>query len=437
MYPDSGFSNSAETTIFEKVRATRASKPQRNHPLEGVYVRFRLFLAASFAFWAFAGAANAAAPDAPPSAYAAFTAGAQAERGLFTVWHKNGKVYLEVAKSQLDRDFMETITTGNGTGVGLEWGDNDYLPSEIVRFEQHGNQVAIVWPNWYAQSRGNADAQLAIEGNLPNSVAGVGDIAVQDDQRVVFDLSSLMDDQLDLHNAINDGLPKGGSYNLEPKLSYFDSDKAFPDNVIVTVGQSWVTDAEHVIDTAPDARKILVKVVYNFAQLPQDDYRPRLSDDRVGIYNDIYYDFSQEKIKERQLRYLVRWNFDPADPSRPSPARHPMVIYLSNTIPVQYRGAIRDACLEWNKAYAKIGILDAVQVKDQPNDPNWDPDDVRYNVIRWLTEFESSFGADSNTLFDPRTGEEIRVGVLVSGEEGRRTDLTWRYLVDAAARDGA
>ncbi|MDQ2864750.1 MAG: zinc-dependent metalloprotease [Candidatus Eremiobacteraeota bacterium] len=389
----------------------------------------RFLTTVAFLCFVFSGTPAARAQNAP-SPYAAFIAGARAEHGLFTVWHKNGKVYLEIAKSQLDHDFMETITTANGTGVGLEWGDNDYLPSEIVRFEEHGNQIAIVWPNWYAQSRGNPQAQLAIEGNLPNSVVGIGDIAESDGDRVIFDLSSLMEDQLDLHNFINDGLPKGTAYNLDPKLSYFDSDKAFPDNVIVTVGQSWITDAEHVIDTAPDARRILIKVVYNFTQLPQDDYRPRLSDDRVGIYNDIYFDFSTEHVKERQLRYLVRWNFDPADPSHPSPARHPMVIYLSNSIPLQYRDAIRDACLEWNKAYARIGILNAVQVRAQPDDPNWDPDDVRYNVIRWLTEFKSSFGADSNTLFDPRTGEEIRVGVLVSGEEGRRTDLTWRYLVD-------
>jgi len=155
-----------------------------------------------------------------------------------------------------------------------------------------------------------------------------------------------------------------------------------------------------------------------------------MSDDRVGIYNDIYLDFSSESVKERKLRYLVRWNFDPADPSHPSQARHPMVIYLSKTIPPEYRGAIRDACLEWNKAYEKIGILNAVQVKDQPDDPNWDPDDVRYNVIRWLTEAQPGFGADSQTLFDPRTGEEFRTGVLVSGEEGLWAREEWRYMID-------
>ena len=141
-------------------------------------------------------------------------------------------------------------------------------------------------------------------------------------------------------------------------------------------------------------------------------------DDRVGLYDDIYIDFSNDTRARRQLPYIVRWNFDPADSTRPSTARHPMVIYLSNTIPPAYRGAIRDACLEWNKAFEKIGILDAIIVRDQPSDPNWDPDDVRYSVIRWLDETRPSFGADSQTLFNPLTGEEIRTGVLVSAVVG-------------------
>ncbi|HZT13200.1 MAG TPA: zinc-dependent metalloprotease, partial [Candidatus Baltobacteraceae bacterium] len=178
------------------------------------------------------------------------------------------------------------------------------------------------------------------------------------------------------------------------------------------------------------ARRVLLRVVYNFIQLPNDGYRPRLMDDRVGLYDDIYVDFSTDTQSVRQLPYISRWFFDPADPGRPSPARHPMVIYLSKSIPPEYRGAVRDGCLEWNKAFAKIGILDAIQVRDQPDDPNWDPDDFRYSVIRWLNEVQPSFGATSQTLFDPRTGEEIRTGVLVSAGVGMNPRLTWKYLVD-------
>ncbi|MBV9272113.1 MAG: zinc-dependent metalloprotease, partial [Candidatus Eremiobacteraeota bacterium] len=248
--------------------------------------------------------------------------------------------------------------------------------------------------------------------------------------KLIFDISSLLSDQLDLKNIINEGLKPDEGYRLDPSLSYVDTVKAFPLNDVITVAQTWATDAKHVIDTAPDARKLRISVVYNFVELPNDDYKPRLADDRVGIYDDIYLDFAHDPTGQRLTRYLVRWNFDPADPSRPSPARHPMVMYLSNTIPPQYRQAITDACLVWNKAYEKIGILDAVQVRPQPSDPAWDPDDYRYNVIRWLNEARAGFGADSQTLFDPRNGEEIRTGVIVSAVEGVRPYEAWKYRVD-------
>ena len=370
----------------------------------------------------------ARAADVQP--YATFAAGAQAQHGLFTLWHKGDKTLLELQKSQLDHDFMETITVGNGTGAGLFWGDTDYLPTQILRFERRGDRIVMVWPNWYAHTGGNPGAEAAVEGSLPDSVIGTGDVVAQDATHVVFDLASLATDQMDLANTLKDGLPEGKQYRLDPSLTFFDTTKAFPENDVITVAQTWVTDDKHVIDTAPDARRVLVKVVYNLTQLPDDNYRPRLSDDRVGIYNDIYLDFSSEAVKQRKLRYFVRWNFDPADTAKPSVARHPMVIYLSKTIPPEYVGAVRDACLEWNEAFAKVGILDAIVVKDQPDDPNWDPEDVRYSVIRWLTEAKPAFGASSQTLFDPRTGEEFRTGVLVSGEVGLRAKNTWRYVVD-------
>ncbi len=366
--------------------------------------------------------------------YAAFTADAQVKPGLFPIWQKGGKAYLELSPAQLDKNFLETIVPGNGLGMGpVWWGDTDYLPTELVRFERRGDQIVVLWPNWYARAPGNSSAQLANEYNFPDSVVGTGQIVAQDaaNGNLIFDISSsLMDDELDMRNIIDADLPPGDAYRLDPSLSYVDAVKAFPQNDVITISQTWATEAKHVIDTAPDARRLRINIVYNFVQVPEDNYRPRLADDRVGIYDDIYLDFSNDRRSERLMRYLVRWNFDPADPSRPSRAQHPMVIYLSNSVPAQYRPAITDACLEWNKAFARIGILDAVQVRQQPDDPNWDPDDYRYSVIRWLNEAQPGFGADSQTLFNPLTGEEIRTGVMVSATVGHNAYNTWKYVVD-------
>jgi Met-zincin/Domain of unknown function (DUF5117) len=382
---------------------------------------------------------RAAAPgvaDAPTDPYAAFTASASGQHGLFGVWHKAGHVYLDITTSQLDTDYLETIVPGNGIGSNfIVWGNTDHLPAMLVRFERAGDGIAIVWPNTSFVAPGSDSGTLAVRSNFPQSVIGIGKIAAEGGGHIVFDASPLFSDALDMDHIINGSLhtTPATAYHLDPSRTYFGPTKSFPENVVLDVEQLWATNAPHVApDTAPDARSVQMEVVYNFAQLPNDPYVPRFADDRVGIYDDIYLDFapSVDTAPNRYLRYLVRWNFAPEDPTKPSRATHPMVFVMSNTIPERFRKAISDAVLRWNVALAKVGILDAIQVIPQPNDPNFDPDDIRYNVLRWVTEERPSFGADSQTLFNPLTGEEFRTGILISADSALGAANIWRDVVD-------
>ena len=364
---------------------------------------------------------GAAGADSTPNDYATFTASAHQHAGLFPIWQKGNDTYLELAPNQLDADFLETIVPGNGIGDSpLWWGDTDYLPTQVLRFERRGDKIVMIWRNWYAYTGSNGAAAAGVAASFPDSVVGVGKIVAENAAgHVIFDLSSLLGDNLDVRNILS-SRSIGKSYRLDPATSYFDSVKAFPENDVFTVSQTWSTDESHQYDAAPDARRLQIRVVYNFVQIPQDDYRKRLMDDRIGLYDDIYVDFSTDTRETRLLPYIVRWDFE----------RHPMVYYLSNSIPPEYRGAIRDALLEWNKALQRAGTRYGVEVRDQPNDPNWDPEDYRYSVVRWLDETRPSFGADSQTLFNPMTGEELRTGILVSSVVGMSPRLTWKYLVD-------
>jgi hypothetical protein len=163
--------------------------------------------------------------------YAEFVAGAHAYHGLFTIWQKDGGTYLELAPDQLNADFLETIVPGNGIGQDpVWWGDTDYLPTQILRFQRRGDNVVMVWRNWYAHAGSSASAQLANEGSFPDSVVGIGKIVAENAStgNVVFDLSSLLGDNIDLRNVINGGIPPAKAYRLDPTLSYFDAVKAFP-----------------------------------------------------------------------------------------------------------------------------------------------------------------------------------------------------------------
>lgn len=263
-------------------------------------------------------------------------------------------------------------------GNFIVWGNTDHLPAMLVRFHRTGDSVAIVWPNSSFISPGGEPGRLAVRSNFPQSVVGVGKIAAEGDGHVVFDASPLFKDVLDLDHIINGslGTKPDTAYRLDESRTYFGETKAFPENIVIDVEQLWATNAPHVApDTAPDARSVQMQVVYNFAQLPNDTYRPRYADDRVGLYDAIYLDFSPstDLAENRYKRYVLRWNFAPADPARPSKATHPMIFYMSDSVPERFRAPIAAAVLKWNDALAKVGILDAIQVRPQPKGPSWDP----------------------------------------------------------------
>jgi hypothetical protein len=389
---------------------------------------------------AFSPALAARAFAAAPVAYAAFVKDATAQHGLFTIWRKDGKVYLELTRAQLDTDFVQTIVPSSGAGSQfVVYGNTDHLPAELVRFERAGNDVAIVWPSPYFVAPHSEASTRAIAGNFARTIVGLAPIAATDDVTgtVVIDAAPFLDDQLNLKAILAQNVhdrPKAEPYALDRDRTYFGETKSFPNNVVIEVRQGWMSDGQHLADSLPDPRHLQMRVVYNIASAPAgSDYRPRYADDRVGIYDDVYLSYDSDEVVSRKLRYLVRWNLSPSDPTQPvSPAKHPMVFYMSDTIPPEYRAPIKAAVLKWNDAFLRIGISGALEVRDQPNDPNWDPDDIRYNVLRWVPEYKPSFGADSQTLFDPRTGEEFRTGILISADVPRFALREWKYVVDPA-----
>lgn len=397
----------------------------------------RFALAFLFALLGSASSAEPARADAIAS-YETFVKGAQAQHGLFTIWRKDGKVYLELSAAQLNRDYIQTIVPSTGLGGDfIVWGNTDHLPAELVRFERAGNQVAILWPSAAFVAPGVPEAAEAIARNFPRSIVGLAPIVAQDEKSgaLIIDAAPFLGDQLDLRDILKasvDGEKDAEPYALDNDRTYFGSTKAFPRNVVIEVMQNWTSPNQRLGDVPPDPRNVQIRVVYNLAEPPANDgYVPRYADDRVGFYDDVYLEFDNDRVLSRKLTYAVRWNLQPSDPSKPlSPAVHPMIFYMSNTVPQKYRAVIRSAVLRWNAAFEKIGISGAIEVRDQPADPDWDPDDIRYNVLRWVPEQHASFDADSQTLFDPRTGEEFRAGVLISAGAPLGAQADWTRYVD-------
>ncbi len=117
-------------------------------------------------------------------------------------------------------------------------------------------------------------------------------------------------------------------------------------------------------------------------------------------------DFNSDRNFESSRRYIHRWRLEKQDPSAAlSRPKQPIVFWLENTVPVEYRDAIREGILLWNKAFERIGFKDAIEVKQQPDNADWDPADVRYSTIRWFAGYPDPGFAQGPSRVNPLTGE--------------------------------
>ena len=361
-----------------------------------------------------------------PSDYDKFTSAATPQRGLFTIWRFGGNVGLELQKDQFDKDYIELGTPIDGVGLGLFSGITDLQPVRIIRFHRQDDKVAILFPStrFYAKP-GTPEARAVAAGTSP-SVVGIAKVLTENKETgaVVFDASDFLDDVTDVASLLSDlnGSDSNpyASYRVDTRSSYFAQTKAFPDNIILDVDQVFSSSKQTgspALSTFPDTRNVQIKMQYNIAALPADDgYMPRLYDDRVGYFVNSHADFTHDTAPSKDLNYIIRFNIQKTDPSqRVSPAKKPVVYYMSNTIPLRYRAAVRDALLEWNKAFEKIGITGAVQVKQESDAPDFDEDDIRYNVVRWLAETQGGF-AEAQLLYNPYDGEMIKSGVVIDSD---------------------
>jgi hypothetical protein len=380
-------------------------------------------------------AAAAAAAARNPAAYDTFTKGATITPGLFAIIQKDGAYYLEVQKSQLGADFIETSIPSSGFGgFGPAPGEPYVAPARIMRFERYGNAIVLRWPNTFARVNPNSPEAAGTHENLPDSVIAMTPVVAQDDTRVVISLSPFLGDIGDLASSLQPGgvsflAPQRGAH-LDPSKSFFLSAKAFPKNDVLTVDQTW--SGPFGLDNAPDTRNVEVKMTYNLIEAPSDGYMPRIADPRVGYFSQPLLNFSTDNEVRRDIHYIARWNFGPRTSGAPSNATNPIVFYLSNDIPAQYRDTVRAALLTWNGAYAKVGIINAIKVEQQPDDPSWDPDDIRHNMIRWIDTSRPEYGAEALLVTDPRTGEELNVGVNFDAVVGISGRLTYKYVIAPA-----
>ena len=364
--------------------------------------------------------------------------------GLFELYRdpEENKVYLAIRPDQFDRIHLCSITRTQGDGyffdsaslvhVGRGFGTFPFV------FQRVGKQVFFTHKNVYYRAEPDAAIHRAVDRGLSDSVLGVGAIEGKphpETGAVLVDPSAFFIQDIALVSYIFSEHIKKTAYTFQGDKSYFGELENFPQNTEVEVVLHFGTEAPKMdIPTLADLRSFQHIYHYSLSTLPESDFRPRAADDRVGHFNTLYQDYTSVLDDDPYVRYVNRWHLEKAEPRfKRSPPKKPIVFWLENTIPVEYREAVREGILVWNKAFERLGFEGALAVEQQPDDAGWDGADVRYNTVRWMVQPGQAYAVGPSRT-NPFTGEIFDADIRISADFVRYAHLEFTEMADPVGR---
>ncbi|MFL5477610.1 MAG: zinc-dependent metalloprotease [Gemmatimonadaceae bacterium] len=372
------------------------------------------------------------------------TAGMDRRDGFIPLYldAKQGKIFLEIPRDSTRALMFVSLATGLGSNpIGLDRGASG--DSYVARFDKTGDKVLVVFENWnYRTSalENPAHARTVLEAFPPSSPAALPIIA-QDGRRLVVDATEFfMRDWNDVVGTLT--AANEGSYAVARDRSsiYLPYTKSFPRNTEVDVALTFASSGrpgQTVSAIVPDGRSFTLRQHISLLPLPDDGYRPRTLDPRVGFFGITFKDYAQPIQEPLEQRWIARHRLERTDPNDPnSPIRNPLVYYIDRGIPEPIRTATRQGVSWWTEAFDRAGLKGGFRVEDLPE--GVDPMDARYNVVQWENRNERGWSI-GGSLGDPRTGEIIKAMARLDSHRARTDYNIYAGLfgADAAAADTA
>ncbi|RME85496.1 MAG: DUF5117 domain-containing protein, partial [Planctomycetota bacterium] len=348
------------------------------------------------------------------------------KEGFFPLYVKGEKMYGLVRFSQIKRPFFLATTISKGIYAGMQWDDM------LVYWKVFDNKLLLVRPNLRYKG-GRKTLKGIVEKTYPATIIRALPILTKGPEGYLVNFGRIFKSNLSGVSLLARSL-LGVMGALNPSLSRWTKIKTFPHNIEVEVDLAFtgvkVRGSSPNFSDSVDSRTHFLGVHYSLSYLPRTNYQPRVADDRVGYFQTAFKDFSTPyESKTKFKRYIHRWHLEKADPSlKLSPPKKPIVFYIEKTVPIKFRRYVREAILEWNKAFEKIGILNAIEVRQQTDTEfaDLDPEDVRYNFFRWVTN-DYGFAAGPSRV-NPLTGQILDADIIFDDSMLRYVSKSYQNL---------
>lgn len=373
-------------------------------------------------------------PDFPPHSsvladYTKVVSTADGKRPMYTLYKhkKEQKLLAELPASFASQKYFLALTIAAGDEfAGLQQGDLYFY------WRRYGKRLAMIEPNVGHRSTGDSESKASVKRLFTDRIVlDTPILTIGPTGGPVIDLNYLFVSQ-------SSSFFGSGGRISNSSLVTIKKSKAFPENIEVAIEGPTSGSFSLFGGRTPSGQ--LKTLHYSVSLIkPTPGYKPRVADPRIGYFTTAYTDLGKYKDTETRIRYINRWHLAKRDSSLSlSPPVKPIRFILEHTVPVRYRRWVAQGVEHWNKAFEKVGFLNAIEVDYQDaqtgRNMDLDPEDVRYNFIRWLNnDIGTAIGP---SRVNPLTGEILDADIILTDGWIRHYFSQFSEILPAVAMEG-
>tara|TARA_B100001093_G_scaffold78570_1_gene69752 strand:- start:868 stop:3408 length:2541 start_codon:yes stop_codon:yes gene_type:complete len=342
--------------------------------------------------------------------------------GLFTIYQDsiNGKLKMVVSENQLEKEFIYFSQIADGvTDAGRYRGS--YQNETVFYLKRYFDKIEFISPNTNFYFDPNSPLSKSKNANISDAIFYSTKILAEDkkSKHYLIDVDKMFVSET-LTRIKNPRRP--GSSSTRFSLGNFDREKSkvkeiknYPENTNLKTEYVYYNPSytSRGSDAVTDARNVSIQVFHSLIEMPDDNFEVRYADQRTGFFTTETNDMTSTKTTNYR-DMINKWRLVKKNPDLElSQPVKPITWWIENSTPLEWRETIKNAVLQWNIAFEKAGFIDAIEVKVQPDDAEWDAGDIRYNVLRWTSSPSPPFGGYGPSMVNPRTGEIISADIML------------------------
>ncbi len=359
-------------------------------------------------------------PKGPFKKYSeVITSEAKTDEGVFDVHKVEEDYFFEIPNEMLDREML-LVTRVSGSTQNLSFGGAGQKArgQQVVRWQRKDNNILLRHVSYSSVADEDDPVYKSVRNNNFEPVIETFKIEAlnKDTSGVVINVSKLYTSDIPLLSGLSSFQRRNFQVRrLDGGRSFIERMASYPENLEVRHVLTY--DAGNPPDDGVTGT-ISLEVNQSMILLPEEPAMPRNWDRRVGYFSISQYDYSSDEHKAATNRFITRYKLVPKDKEaylrgELVEPEEPIVYYLDPATPIKWRKYLIQGIEDWNVAFEEAGFKNAIIGKEAPSeeeDPEFSPEDVRYSVMRYITNPIQN--AQGPHVHDPRTGQILESDIL-------------------------